>query len=210
MENKNNIVNICGEVATDFEFSHESYGEKFYKFTVATVRNSGTVDNVPVVISERIIDMEKSIVGKQISITGQLRTCNKQMGNRRKLILTVFVLDYEVTDISVIGEVCNSVELEGYICKEPTYRTTPRGREIADLLIAVNRSYGKSDYIPCILWGRSARYAEGFAVGTKLKLYGRVQSRSYMKKADNRTEIRVAYEVSVSKFEILEEDANEK
>ena len=205
-----NKVTIVGEILTDFQFDHEIMGEKFYRFDVAVTRNSGTVDKVPVVISEKIIDVKKSLVGEQIFINGQFRSYNKQVGERRKLVLFVFVLDYEIMEVSIAREICNHVEMTGFICKEPVYRTTPNGREIADLLVAVNRPYGKSDFIPCICWGRNAVYASGFSVGDKVSLTGRVQSREYQKKTDNGCETRVAYELSVVKLNLLEDETNEE
>lgn len=202
MENlfENNQVALVGEVVSDFQFSHEVFGEGFYIFEVAIERTSGFFDYIPVMVSERLIDVNKDIRGEGVYIGGQYRSFNKHEESRNQLVLTVFAREIEV---GVDYETTNNVFICGYICKEPIYRKTPLGREIADVLVAVNRSYGKSDYIPCILWGRNARFGATFEVGTNVKLWGRVQSREYVKKiSDTETEHRVAYEVSVSKVEV--------
>lgn len=210
MENIDNKVVLTGKVVTVFRLSHEIYGEKFYSLDISVARTSGYEDIIPIMISERLIDIKKSYIGEFISVVGQYRSYNRHTGDKNRLILTVFVQEYEFIEADVIGDSCNRIELCGYICKEPVYRKTPLGREIADLLVAVNRSYGKSDYIPCIVWGRNARFISGLAVGLKVKALGRIQSREYVKKvAEGKTETRVAYEVSVSKFELVEEEENE-
>ena len=209
MENINNNVNIVGEVVSDFEYSHEIYGEKFYKVKVSAMRTSGVADVIPVTISERLIDVKQSLIGQQICVIGQFRSYNKHEENGSRLILSIFARECEVIEAVIAGESCNHVELEGYICKEVKYRKTPFGREIADVLFAVNRPYGKSDYIPCICWGRNARYISNFAVGSKVKVTGRIQSREYVKKLEDKTEKRIAYEVSVGKVEVMEETNEE-
>lgn len=205
MENyvfENNKVTLVGKVATDFLFNHEVFGEGFYTFEVAIERTSNFVDYIPVIVSERLIDINTDIRGVQVCVNGQYRSFNKHEEKRNKLVLSVFARDIEVLD-SNDYEVVNNVFLCGYVCKEPVYRKTPLGREITDLIIAVNRGYGKSDYIPCVVWGRNARYASAFEVGTEVKLHGRVQSRPYSKKiSDTEVEERIAYEVSVSKIEM--------
>lgn len=207
MENMNNKVYITGEIVSDFQYSHQIYGEKFYLFNVSSKRTSGYADVIPVLISERLIDVKQSYIGKYIGLTGQYRSYNTHEENGRKLILIVFVQENEFLDAVVTGECCNQIELIGYICKETSYRKTPSGREIADVLIAVNRQYGKSDYIPCICWGRSARYAGELEVGSKIKITGRIQSREYVKKiGDDKTEKRVAYEVSAYRIDLIEEE----
>lgn len=204
MENlyENNQVTLVGEVVSDFQFSHEVFGEGFYAFEVAIERISNFVDYIPVVVSERLVDINTDIRGSFVCVNGQYRSFNKHEETRNRLILSVFAREIEVLDSNDYEEV-NNVFLDGYVCKEPTYRKTPLGREITDVLVAVNRSYGKSDYIPCILWGRNARFGATFEVGTNVKLWGRIQSREYVKKiSDTETEQRVAYEVSVSKVEV--------
>lgn len=204
----NNNVTIAGEVVSDFKFSHQIYSEKFYEVNVSVPRTSGTVDTIPVVVSERLIDVSQSLIGKQIYVVGNFRSYNKHQENRTKLILNVFARECEVTD--AVSD-CNCIEMEGCICKEVRYRKTPLGREISDLLLAVNRPYGKSDYIPCVIWGRNAKFAKDLSVGTKIKVTGRIQSREYVKRLeDGNSETRVAYEVSIAKVEILEEETNEE
>ena len=199
---ENNKVGIIGEVISDFEFSHEVFGEGFYMVNVSVNRLSNQPDIIPFMVSERLVDVTKSCVGMMVEASGQFRSYNRHEGTKNRLVLSIFVREWEyVEDDREIGKT-NQIFLEGFICKPPIYRKTPLGREIADLLVAVNRPYGKSDYIPCIAWGRNARYASTFQVGAKLRIWGRVQSREYMKKiGENEGEKRIAYEVSVSKLE---------
>ena len=203
---ENNQVSLIGEIVSKFEFSHEVFGEGFYTVEVEVERLSNFVDCLPVMVSERLIDVTKDYRGQFIIVTGEFRSFNRHTETRNQLILTVFARDIEFTEDTKFedGSDTNSILLDGYICKEPIYRTTPLGREIADILVAVNRAYGKSDYIPCICWGRNARYAATFKPGDKVKLYGRIQSREYRKKlSDTEVEMRMAYEVSVSKLELV-------
>ena len=158
-------------------------------------------------ISERLIDVNEDMVGQNIYVTGQFRSFNRHEEKKNRLVLSVFVRELEFLD-EIDDEVkSNQIFLDGYVCKEPIYRKTPLGREIADILLAVNRPYGKSDYIPCISWGRNARYANHFRVGERCRIWGRIQSREYMKKiSEEQAEKRVAYEVSVSKLELASEE----
>ncbi len=195
---KNNKVYVMGEIVSDATFSHEVYGEGFYEFLVKVMRLSGQADILPITVSERLIkggDLEK---GKTVCALGQFRSYNKLENGRSRLMLTVFVREIlsETPDKNP-----NSILLSGYICKPPVYRTTPFNREIADVLVAVNRAYNKSDYIPCIAWGRNARFVRSLSVGDKVAISGRIQSREYQKKLSE-TDIRTmtAYEVSVSKL----------
>lgn len=203
----NNKVTIMGEIVSGFTFSHEIFGEGFYMMDVRVQRLSGQYDTIPVMVSERLMDINENFVGQYVHINGQYRSYNKHEERKNKLMLSVFARDIEVlTELPESGPNTNSVFLDGYICKEPIYRKTPLGREVADLLLAVNRPYGKSDYIPCICWGRNARYASNFKVGERCTVWGRIQSREYMKKLDeNATEKRIAYEVSVNKLELVED-----
>ncbi len=202
---ENNQVSMMGEIVSDFEFSHEVYGEGFYMVEIAVNRLSNFMDYIPLMVSERLVDTKQSYIGKKIYVTGQFRSYNRHEEKKNRLVLSVFVRELEFVE-EVDEEIkSNQIFLDGYICKAPIYRKTPLGREIADLLIAVNRSYGKSDYIPCICWGRNARFASGFEVGGHVQLWGRIQSREYIKKInEDETEKRMAYEVSVSKIEFLE------
>lgn len=195
---KNNQVFISGEIVSDAEFSHEVYGEGFYEMNVLVKRLSGQGDILPVTISERLIADRDLGVGVTINALGQFRSYNKLVNGKSKLMLTVFVREL-LEDAPIKNP--NSIVLTGYVCKQPVYRTTPFNREIADILIAVNRSYNKSDYIPCIAWGRNARFAKNLAVGEKIAVSGRIQSREYQKRfADDDIRTLTAYEVSISKL----------
>lgn len=195
---KNNKVFVAGEIISDAVFSHEVYGEGFYEFFVRVMRLSGQADVLPITISERLILDGMLAKGKQICALGQFRSYNKIENGRSRLMLTVFVREL-VSDLPEKNP--NSILLSGYICKPPVYRTTPFNREIADVLIAVNRAYNKSDYIPCIAWGRNARFVKNLAVGDRIAVSGRIQSREYQKRlSDTEMKTMTAYEVSVSKL----------
>ena len=201
---ENNTVEVAGEVVTEPEYSHEVFGERFYIFNISVKRLSGMLDTIPVTISERAINISEIRVGKRFKIYGQFRSFNKHMENEHRLILSVFARDIMELDDNQLDVNENYIFLDGYLCKEPLYRKTPLEREIADLLVAVNRSYGKSDYIPCIAWGRNARYASDLDVGTHIKICGRIQSREYTKRiSETESEQRIAYEVSVSGIELV-------
>lgn len=203
---KNNKVFISGEITTQAEFSHEVYGEGFYEMNVLVKRLSGQGDLLPVTISERLIADRDLKIGSVINALGQFRSYNKLVDGKSKLMLTVFVR--ELLDEAPLKNP-NSIVLTGYICKPPIYRTTPFNREIADVLIAVNRSYNKSDYIPCIAWGRNARFAKNLAVGEKIAVSGRIQSREYQKRfSDDDVRTLTAYEVSISKLAAYENAEN--
>ena len=203
---ENNKVSVIGKVISEFTFSHEVFGEGFYILEVAVNRLSDQADIIPLMISERLIDVKQDYRGQTIEAIGQFRSYNRHEGTKNRLVLSIFVREYSFMDEFTDYTKTNQIFLDGFICKEPIYRKTPLGREIADLLVAVNRPYGKSDYIPCIAWGRNARYASQFEVGSRLRIWGRVQSREYTKKiSETESEKRVAYEVSVSKLEFIEE-----
>lgn len=199
---ENNKVTLSGEIVSNFEFSYERYGEGFYSAMIASERLSGQKDIIPIAVSGRLADVKAEWEGRFVRTQGQFRSYNKHEGERNHLVLSVFVRKFEdITDEQMEFEFRhdNEIFLDGYICKQPTYRKTPLGREIADILLAVNRPYGKSDYIPCIAWGRNARFASGLEVGTRLQIEGRIQSREYQKRiSDEEYETRTAYEVSVS------------
>lgn len=199
---ENNKVTVIGEIVSEFTFSHEVYGEGFYMTDISVSRLSDQADVIPLMVSERLLDVRRSYIGQTVAATGQFRSYNRHEGNRNRLLLSVFVREIEFLEGFDDYTKTNLIFLDGYICKQPVYRKTPLGREIADLLVAVNRPYGKSDYIPCIAWGRNARYASGFEVGGRVRVWGRVQSREYTKKlSEVECEKRVAYEISVSKLE---------
>lgn len=203
--NDTNKVLIEGEVVSKFTLNHEVFGEKFYTVELETARLSGTKDIIPVMISDRLINISENYMGMVFKVSGQFRSYNKHKGDKNRLALSVFAKEVNVIpnndeeDLST-NEIC----MDGYICKKPVYRETPLGRKIADLMIAVNRPYGKSDYIPCICWGRNARFASGLEVGTRLKVQGRIQSREYTKKlSETESETRTAYEVSLSRLGVI-------
>ncbi len=202
---ENNQVTLMGEIVSEFTYSHEIYGEGFYMVDMEVFRLSDSADIIPLMISERLLDTTQSYAGCKIAVLGQFRSYNRHEERKNKLVLSVFAREIEFIDEVAENGKTNQIFLDGYICKEPIYRKTPLGREIADLLLAVNRPYGKSDYIPCICWGRNARYASGFEVGSRCMVWGRIQSREYMKKiSEEEAEKRIAYEVSVSKLELVE------
>jgi primosomal replication protein N len=202
---ENNQVSMIGEIVSEFQFSHEVFGEGFYMVEIAVNRLSNYADYIPLMVSERLVNTEEDYTGQIIHVTGQFRSYNRHEEKKNRLVLSVFVRELEFLDEVGEDEKTNQIFLDGYVCKEPIYRKTPLGREIADVLLAVNRSYGKSDYIPCICWGRNARFASGFEVGSHIQILGRIQSREYVKRiGEEETQRRIAYEVSVSKIDLLE------
>lgn len=206
--NATNRVFLRGTVVTEPKLSHELYGEGFYEFTVSVPRLSEQRDLIPVTVAERLLCDYRPAEGDTVAVEGQFRSYNKVVENHSKLMLTVFVREFLDPDAAYANPNC--VELLGYICKEPVYRTTPLSREICDLLVAVNRAFNKSDYIPCIAWGRNARYCRSLPVGTKLRIAGRIQSRQYVKKLDGDvSETRTAYEISVSRIDRPEDEPAE-
>lgn len=206
---ENNSVTIVGTVKSRPEFSHEMYGEGFYNVYLEVPRLSDISDALPITISERLMTGVNLEIGNKLVVMGQLRSYNKLMEGNNKLILTIFARD--VKQDNEENKNPNQIYLDGFICKRPIYRTTPFGREITDMLIAVNRPYNKSDYIPSIAWGRNARYSENLTVGDRIRVWGRIQSREYQKKiSDEEIITRTAYEVSISKMEIVDKDNNVK
>lgn len=204
---ENNQVSIMGKIDTGFTFSHQVFGEGFYTMEILVRRLSDSEDRIPVMVSERLLDVTQDYTGEYIEIQGQFRSYNRHEEKHNRLVLSVFARELKFVEEDEETVPLNQIFLDGYICKEPIYRKTPLGREIADVLLAVNRSYGKSDYIPCICWGRNARFASGFTVGCHIQIVGRVQSREYVKRiSEEEVEHRVAYEVSVSKVDLLEDE----
>ena len=205
-----NLIELRGRIAGEFSFSHEVYGEGFYNFAIEAPRLSEISDSLPVTISERLIDSMDLKAGTLVDINGQVRSYNNYMqeANKNRLIITVFAREIAVlSEDNLINKNPNSVYLNGFICKKPVFRQTPFGREIADILLAVNRSYNKSDYVPCICWGRNAKFASSLEVSDNVKISGRLQSRIYQKKYEDGTvEDKTAYEISVSKIEFVEKD----
>lgn len=193
----NNKVYLCGEIVTEPEFSHEIYGEGFFELNLSVPRLSGQVDIVPITISERLLLGNDIKVGAKIALNGQFRSYNKLFEDRNRLMLTVFARELLPFDDS---QNPNIIELSGFVCKQPIFRITPFSREICDMLIAVNRAYNKSDYLPCIAWGRNARFISTLPVGEKIYVVGRIQSREYVKKTESGDdETRIAYEISITK-----------
>ena len=217
---ENNHLVLIGKVASEKKVSHEIYGERFFNFNLEVPRLSEISDIIPITISERLITDTNLEVGTKVAIEGQFRSYNGYENEKSKLILTVFAKDIKIVDEDEHQEEeneskrelnSNEVTLNGYICKKPIYRQTPFGREIADILLAVNRTYNKSDYIPCIAWGRNARFCQNIEVGTCVKVVGRVQSRGYEKKHEDGTvEQRTAYEVSIISLEVMDETDNKE
>jgi single-stranded DNA-binding protein len=196
----NNTIILCGTTKDEPSFSHEVFGEKFYTFKLEVRRLSGQSDILPLIISERLLTDVEITSGQRFYVEGQLRSYNIVADNKSRLQLQTFVREISLDES---GEDINQIDLDGYICKPPVYRVTPFSREIADILIAVNRAYGKSDYIPTICWGRNARYCQQLEVGERIHIEGRLQSREYQKKIDEETVInKIAYEVSVSKLSV--------
>ena len=216
---ENNYLTLVGKVTGEKKFSHEIYGERFYVFNLEVARLSGNADIIPITVSERIVTDEMLTQGRNLLVKGQFRSYNSYENEKNRLILTVFAKDVveveepkedEENEMVKKDMVTNEVVLVGYICKKPIYRQTPFGREIADILLAVNRAYNKSDYIPTIAWGRNARFCQNIEVGTQVKIIGRVQSRQYEKKHEDGTvETKTAYEVSVCSLEVINEEGNE-
>ncbi len=199
----NNRVYVAGKIVSGFKYSHEMYGEKFYGTDILIYRSSGLTDTIPLMISEKLVDVHKDYSGCMAKASGQFRSYNRYDREKRRLVLSVFVQEFllpEEGEMEDRGD--NRIELEGYVCKVPVYRRTPKGREIADVLMAVNRSYGKSDYIPCIAWGRNSKMAARLKVGSRIRVSGRIQSREYTKVlSETESEVRMAYEVSVCSLE---------
>jgi hypothetical protein len=195
LQNHNTMV-LSGQIVTEFQFDHEMYDEKFYRAMIKVVRKSGASDVIPIIVSEKMLDVSYSWLGEYVELRGKYRSYNEHLQDgKNKLRLYLFV---EYVNVNMVEDGINTVELSGFVVTKPNYRKTPRGRYIADLILAVNRHNGKADYIPLIFWGRTAGIASWYDVGVNISVSGRVQSREYLKRFDDGTEeIRVAYEVSV-------------
>ena len=191
----NNNVKLTGTITTEYSHHHSLYGEGFYTAMLAVNRASGAVDLIPLMISDRLINTNEDMTGACVCLNGEFRSYNQHDADRTRLVLHVFVHGIEVLDA---GKDSNDISLEGYICKQPTYRQTPLGRQISDVMLAVNRAYGKTDYVPCILWGRNAFFASSLGVGDFVRIAGRIQSREYMKD----DAVKTAYEVSARQLEL--------
>ena len=202
---ENNMVDIVGTIVSHSEFSYEKFGEKFCTFNIVSKRLSGYEDIIPVIVPEWMTS-DRDYYGRKVRVTGQFRSCNRNDRERNRLVLSVHANEIEEIDDDNESLSKNKIRLDGFICKSPIYRETPMGREIADVLLAVNRSYGKSDYIPCLFWGNNAKHVYTLGVGAHTKVYGRIQRREYVKRlSETESETRVAYEVSANRFEVEEE-----
>ena len=207
MNLENNKVMISGKVAGEVTYRHEANGIKFYSMQILTRRSSGAYDIIPVIVSEKILDKDKDYINQYVLVTGMLRSRNADGIGKKKVMLYLYASEIEITNELADGQGVNLITLDGYICKDTIYRETPLGKEITDMLLAVNRSYGKSDYIPCICWGSNARLADSLEVGSHVSVSGRIQSREYQKKLENgEFETRTTYEVSVNKIKVVESE----
>lgn len=207
-ENSNNVAFISGDIFECPLYSHSVYGEKFYSLGIRAERDSGIADSLPVIVSERSADISSMHCGDTVSVRGEIRSHNLKRGEKARLVLEVFAQSVQAVDFVETDRDWsnNSVYIDGYICKPPTYRETPRGREISDVIVAVNRACRKTDYIPCIFWGRNARFASQLPVGSHVKLSGRFQSREYRKSIGEVVEVRTAFELSVGELEVVEDE----
>lgn len=202
-----NTVTISGQIASGFKFSHTQLGEAFYEVTVDSMRTSGTIDSIPVIVSERLTDVSQDMTGKYVTVTGSFRSYDRYDSSvkRTRLILHVFATDFNTMDKTYDGPDKNMITIEGYTCKAISTRDTPAGRQVADILLASNRTCNRADHIPCIVWGRNALFSTNFEIGTRVLIKGRIQSRQYIKKHDDDTEEeRTAYELSVQSIEAIE------
>lgn len=205
IELENNKVSLVGQILSDFMIDHQVYGEHFYTTYILVKRLSDNVDILPLTVSERLLNMSENYKGRTVSVSGQFRSYNRREGSKNTVRLFVFAREIKLVDDLENDIQTNTILLDGYICKAPVYRQTPDGREITDIILAINRPYGKSDYIPCIAWGRNAIYASSMNVGDHLKAEGRIQSREYQKRiSETETEMRTALEVSLSRLELVQ------
>ena len=202
MEHTNNQITLRGTLAGLPAFSHENHGRKFYRFFLEVPRLSSAVDILPVVAEERILNEMDLSGGEMLTVTGQVRTHNSRMDGVRRLLIFVYALRIDAED----GEPINDVILEGLICKEPVYRRTPLGREICDMMLAVPRGFSRADYLPCILWGRTAQEMADLSIRDGVRIIGRLQSRVYTKVTEEGVQERTAYEISALTAEILDTD----
>ena len=206
---ESNVAELCGVVLSELRFSHKTYGEIFYTFVLGIERRSGYIDEINIMVSERLIFDNPPREGDFVEIKGQIRTYNEIVDEKN--ILNVVVFAKEIYQSENFGYNENYIYLEGFLCKEPLKRTSPLGREICDMMLAVNRMYNKSDYIPIIAWGRNARFAKNLHVGDNVKIWGRIQSRTYQKRiSEEETITKTAYEVSINRMELVEKEEKEE
>ncbi|MDO4647500.1 MAG: single-stranded DNA-binding protein [Eubacteriales bacterium] len=196
-----NLVSMRGKIEKEFRFSHDSHGENFYTTDLVIHRRSDAEDRIPLVVSDRVMDVRQSYAGSYVSVHGLFQSRNYRDEEKVRTALSVLARDFSVVDDEERGPQ-DHIYLEGFLCKKPVFRKTPGGREISELILAVNRSTGRTDYIPCISWGKTARFASGLPVGCHLMVWGRIQSREYSKKTEEEVKLRVTYEVSVARLEL--------
>lgn len=201
MEHIGNQITLRGTLLSLPDFSHENHGHRFFRFFLEVPRLSGTVDLLPVIAEESLLNTFDLSGGEMLHICGQVRSHNMNTDSKRRLLIFVFASSITAED----GEPINEVVLEGAVCREPTYRRTPLGREICDIMLAVPRAFHRADYLPCILWGRTAQDGSRCRTRDQLRIYGRLQSRIYTKVTENGPEERTAYEISALSAEMPED-----
>lgn len=202
MEHTTNAITLRGSLQNLPQFSHENHGRKFYRFILDVPRLSGAVDTLPVIAEDRLLNAVDLSGGEMLTVTGQIRSHNRRTDGVRHLMIFVFAATITAED----GEPVNQVYLEGPLCREPTYRLTPLGREICDAMLAVPRAFHRADYLPCILWGRIAQQVSQCHTSDVVAIEGRLQSRIYTKLTENGPQERTAYEISALTAQVLEED----
>ena len=198
-----NAGRFVGCVLSEPVFSHENHGEDYFRIMLQIARLSGSADTLPLLVSRTQLEQTPVFAGERLAAEGEVRSFNNRSGVGSKLVLTVFVRTLRSAQADEPD--CNRLTLQGTLCRAPIYRRTPLGREICDLTLAVNRRYGRADYLPCICWGTVARNCAERAVGDELRLEGRFQSRSYVKKLGEQSVSRTAYEVSAMSVQLLEQ-----
>ncbi len=201
MEHTVNQITVRGELLALPEFSHENYGKRFFRFYLEVRRLSGTSDILPVIAQEELLKEVDPCGGEMLTVTGQIRSHNHRENGNRRLMIFVFASSILAED----GQPINELHIEGAICREPTYRRTPLGREICDVMLAVPRAFRRADYLPCIAWGRTAQELSGCHTRDRIAIHGRLQSRIYTKQTETGQEERTAYEISALTADILEE-----
>ena len=201
MEHMENTITIRGQLLELPRISHENHGRQFYRFILEVPRLSGAVDLLPVIAEEQLVNQIDPTAGEMLTVTGQIRSHNQRDNGTRHLMIFVFATDIRAED----GEPVNDVVLEGPLCKEPIYRRTPLGRDICDVMLAVPRAFRRADYLPCILWGRTAQEISQCHTRDCIRICGRLQSRIYTKLTEEGAQERTAYEISALTAEILNE-----
>ena len=205
MEQAMNTITLRGSLDGLPQFSHENHGLRFCRFTMEVSRLSGAIDLLPVVAEERLLGCIDPTAGEMLTVTGQIRSHNQRVEGVRRLMIFVFAATITVED----GDPINDVILEGPLCREPVFRRTPLGREICDAMLAVPRAFHRADYLPCILWGRTAQEVSQCHVRDRIRIYGRLQSRIYTKLTEDGPIDRTAYEISALTAEVLQQEVQQ-